>query len=100
MSRSAGVRMSQSLIWGLVALGIMVVFVRRRFVAIALVTAQAALIGVGALTLADDRPREFARGGDGARCSEPRCWAGCCSSACAAPGNRGRSTRAARRCTA
>ena len=51
--------MSQSLVWGLVALGMMVVFVRRRFVAIALVTAQAALVGLGALTLAAERPREF-----------------------------------------
>jgi hydrogenase-4 component E len=51
--------MSQSLIWALVALGLMVVFVRRRYVAIGLVTAQAALIGLGALLLAGDRPREF-----------------------------------------
>lgn len=52
--------MSQSLVWALVALGIMVVFVRRRFVAIALVTVQSALVGLGALTLVADRPREFA----------------------------------------
>lgn len=51
--------MSQSLVWGLVALGIMVVFVRRRFVAIALVTAQAAVVGLGALTLVAHRPHEF-----------------------------------------
>jgi hydrogenase-4 component E len=52
--------MNQAFIWGLVALGILVVFVRRRFVAIGLVTAQAALVGLGALALADDRPRELA----------------------------------------
>lgn len=52
--------MNEGLQWGLVALALLVVFVRRRYVAIALVTLQAGLLAVGALTIATDRPADFA----------------------------------------
>ncbi|MHB1345611.1 MAG: hypothetical protein ACYCX3_14850 [Thermoleophilia bacterium] len=52
--------MSAGLQWGLVALGLMAVFVRRRYVAIGVVTAQATLLGVGALAAGAGRPPEFA----------------------------------------
>jgi len=50
---------SVAVAWGLVTLGLLVVIVRRRYVAIGLVTAQAAALGVGALSLAPGRSPEF-----------------------------------------
>lgn len=52
--------MNEGLQWGLVALALLVVFVRRRYVAISLVTLQAGLLAVGALAIATDRPADFA----------------------------------------
>ncbi|MHB9149859.1 MAG: hypothetical protein ACYC33_07245 [Thermoleophilia bacterium] len=51
--------MNEGLQWGLVGLGLLVVFVRRRYVAIGVVTLQAGLLGVGALAIAVGRPPEF-----------------------------------------
>ncbi len=51
--------MNEGLQWGLVGLGLLVVFVRRRYVAIGIVTLQAGLLGVGALAIAVGRPPEF-----------------------------------------
>lgn len=51
--------MNDGLQWVLVATGLLVVVVRRRSVAILLVTLQALLLGVGALTLAPQRPLGF-----------------------------------------
>lgn len=55
--------MTEALQWGLVSLGILVVIVRRRYVAIALVTIQAAMLGIGALTLVSDHSTEFLTAG-------------------------------------
>ncbi len=51
--------MSVGIAWGLVSLGLLVVIVRRRYVAIALVTIQAAALGAVALSLAPGRSPEF-----------------------------------------
>ena len=51
--------MNEGLQWVLVAMGLLVVLVRRRSVAILLVALQAVLLGVGALALAPDRPPAF-----------------------------------------
>lgn len=51
--------MSVGIAWGLVSLGLLVVIVRRRYVAIALVTIQAAALGAVALTLAPGRSPEL-----------------------------------------
>lgn len=51
--------MSGGIVWALVGLGLGVVAVRRRSAAIALVTAQSALLGVGAFALTPRRSTEF-----------------------------------------
>jgi hydrogenase-4 component E len=51
--------MNEGLQWVLVAMGLLVVLVRRRSVAILLVALQAVLLGVGALALAPHRPPAF-----------------------------------------
>jgi hydrogenase-4 component E len=50
---------SGELVAALVALGLGVVVVRRRSVAIALISAQSLLLGIGALSLADDRSADY-----------------------------------------
>ncbi len=51
--------MNVGLQWGLVAMGLLVVLARRRAVAILLVALQAVLLGIGALTLAPQRPLSY-----------------------------------------
>jgi hydrogenase-4 component E len=51
--------MSEVIVVALVACGLAIVSVRRRSVAIALMTAQSLLLGVGALTLSHDRSADF-----------------------------------------
>lgn len=51
--------MSPVLVTAILALGVGVIAVRRRSVAIALVGAQSLVLGIGALTLAEDRSSEY-----------------------------------------
>lgn len=51
--------MSGGLVWALVGLGLLVILVRRRSAAIALVTVQSVLIAIGALSLTPHRSTEF-----------------------------------------
>ncbi len=51
--------MNVGLQWVLVAMGLLVVLARRRAVAILLVALQAVLLGIGALTLAPQRPLSY-----------------------------------------